>query len=834
MQIEQALYGECRGGHSLLVSSGDDSVSTGIVQRLDLPDTAPPGVEWSPFLRGFPYEDRYVLSRTFHDTGASRGGMVFSHALLVPLDEIGETADLGPLVKLLATSDRKRPDATTVQLVRTEPRVPQATDLVETAEALGAKGKLPVVRLDHVGYDDLVVALWAHLLPEIRRGFAFRLSFDPRDLVETPRPALVCTPRGMAARWSEYPVIRSAARREPGSLAGAILSGHGKAAPLIEFMQEMGVRTATFLDLRLVEQAYCFDTGEPTLERRVGVMRLIEKLSPNSDAGEGGKDLLVRRLRDVLSAARAEEILRLRNLQLSAFPSPMRVWKALEKWVAENSYAQDQDVEMLSVFEDATTSDAAVQEWRTAVLDGLAVATGSPRSFFPRAFWRWLEIRPEIVAAVFRHVPVESGVEKRLASATPCNLNVAAAETLEALALSRGWLRLHGAVLSASCSTLDAARRQVAVDTDPSFVEGLQSALRRAKPVELVECALEIEDARMPQLAGEAAAKDPRLLGEVDLTAIKAQAIWRDALTVDPESWRGPVDPAVAFRSILDRLLDGGETDLSLIERLSDTPVADLGTYPRRPEIWSRIGDVARHNLLATTAKGWLRRVASVGVPFVPEYDLQTAILDDDELEQTLDALIPNRVGTAVRIVTALGQYDQQQFLRLLRKSTLRTTSLAIPDAEGIGRLVLERRWEDVAVELVGQYRAGRRDLNPALRACYDMLDWWERFFLGLVSVSEREKWEVFQELAVELYPGGPDEDGLWERAGGDDADLSTRGDGRTRWRKAVRNVRNGKGPTPSALLAAMMKDFPNNERIPHLAGDRVFGGGVADGLQDE
>ena len=82
MQIEQALYGECRGGHSLLASSGDDAVSTGIVQRLDLPDTAPPGVEWSPFLRGFPYEDRYVLSRTFHDTGASRGGMVFSHALL--------------------------------------------------------------------------------------------------------------------------------------------------------------------------------------------------------------------------------------------------------------------------------------------------------------------------------------------------------------------------------------------------------------------------------------------------------------------------------------------------------------------------------------------------------------------------------------------------------------------------------------------------------------------------------------------------------------------------------------------------------------------------------
>ena len=124
--------------------------------------------------------------------------MVFSHALLAPLDEIAETRDLGPLLRRLASSDRQRPDATTVHVAYTEARVPAATDLIDTAEALGANGRLPVVRLGHVGFDDLVAALWAHLSPEIRREFAFRLSFGPRDLVETPRPALVCTPAGMA------------------------------------------------------------------------------------------------------------------------------------------------------------------------------------------------------------------------------------------------------------------------------------------------------------------------------------------------------------------------------------------------------------------------------------------------------------------------------------------------------------------------------------------------------------------------------------------------------------------------------------------------------------
>ena len=833
MQIEQALYGESRGGHSLLTSSGDDAIATAIVQRLDLPDTAPPDAEWSPFLRGFPYQDRYVLSRTFHDTAASRGGMVFSHAVLAPLDELVQISDLQPLVRLLATSDGQRPDATTVRLPCTQSPVPQAIDLVDAAEVLAAAGTFPVVRLGHIGFDDLIIALWACLPSEIRRGFAFRLSFGPTDLIDQPMPALVCTPHATAGRWSEHPVIRTAMPHKPDSLAAAMLSGHAGATPLIEFMQQMEIRPVTFSGLRLAEQAYRLDIGEPSLERRVGVMRLIEKLSPRSDAGGAGKRLLVQRFCDALSGARADEILRLRNLQLSAFPEPERVWKAVTTWVAENSYAQDQDTEMLSVLKDATTSDAAVEQWRGAILNGLAAAARSAKPFFPRAFWRWTRMRPEIVAAVFPDVPAKAGVEERLARATPRALDQAAAAALEPLALSRGWLRLHGTILSASASPSDAVRRQVAVDTDPSFLDGLRAALLRAKPAEVVQCALEIEDPRMPPLAGEAVAKDPKLLAGLDLTLTAAQAIWREALAIEPMSWQGPTDPVAAFYSILDRLLDDNQTDPKLLERLSDTPLADLGDYPRRPEIWSRIAADARQKMLTETAKAWLKNAAGAHGPAAPEQELQTAILADDEIEPTLDALIPTGVGIAVRIVAALSRYDQQRFLELLGKLTSRTTSLAFPDAESIGRLVLQRRWEDAAAYLLGEFKSGRRDLKPALRTCSDMLNRWDRFLYALVPISEYEKWEAFQELAAELYPGGPDDHGLWERAGGDDADLFAGGDGRTRWRDALRKVRYGKGPTPSALLTEMMEDFPNNERIPHLAWDPVFADTVADVLRD-
>ena len=823
MRIEQAFYGEHRGGHSLLEWSGDDEVAAGIVDRLDLPDAEPPGVQWSPFLGGFPYQGCYVLSRTFRDTTASRSGMVFSHALLARLDEISDLSDLRPLLKLFATSDRERPPVTTVQLDPAEESLPESDALVGAAEALVMNAGLPVVRLGRLGFDELVVALWARLWPEIRSGFAFRLSFSPRDLVETPAPALVCSPRSMAARWSDYPLIQTAACGEPASLAAAILSGHEKAGPLLEFIERIGSKPKTFVDLHWAEQAHVLSSGEPAVERRIGALRLVEKLSSDPVAGQDGKGAFVRELSERLPTAGAEDVLLLRNLQLSGSPSLTSVWKAVELWMAQNAFSRQEDGEMLSVLEDATSSAAAVREWRSAVLSGFATAAESHRSRFCAAFWRWVEMRPEIVATLFQYMPEAAAIEGHLAEGMPPNPGEEGVLALLLPASSRGWFRLHGALLSAACSPLDAARQQASVDTDPSALAGLRSALRNAHGAEVVECGLEIDDARLARLAGEVVASKPALLASVSMSRQKAQTIWREALAIDLESWRGPADPAAAFHSILSRMLDGGEVDTSLIALLSDSPLADLGSYARRSEIWSRLSGVALNNLLAATASGWIREASEAGrPPFVPEDTLQSAILgSDSELDHALSGLVPDRTGTVVRTVATLRGYDEGRFLRWINNMLMRTDLLPGSDSEAVGRLILDREWRRLASDMAERYRSGRQDLRPLLRTCHAILRFWDRW--GLAPVSESEKWKALESLAVELYPSGPDDQSLWERAGGKDADLPSKGTGRMRWRQGLRDMRNGKRHAPSALLAEMMKDFPSNQRLLHLARDSVF-----------
>jgi adenosylhomocysteine nucleosidase len=71
-------------------------------------------------------------------------------------------------------------------------------------------------------------------------------------------------------------------------------------------------------------------------------------------------------------------------------------------------------------------------------------------------------------------------------------------------------------------------------------------------------------------------------------------------------------------------------------------------------------------------------------------------------------------------------------------------------------------------------------------------------------------------QVGRELYPEGPQQDGLWERAGGDLSRLRLEGPGSTRWWNAIQLVTRGGGGSISldSLIAEMRTDYPSNLRL--------------------
>lgn len=825
MKVEQAIFGERRGGHALREATGDRQLAAEFASRLDLPDTAPSGVVWSPFTSGFPHADRYVLARTFLDPEATRGGMVLSHALIVSLEDIIHCTDLRPLFAQLIIEAKQPPSLVTFDLDLQMEAPPTTPELVGVAEALTTKGTGPVVWLGLDGFEDLVMALWARLWPAIRRTLAFRLSFGPSDAVESPAPTLICTPAVLATRWRGHRII-DPAPREPAALSAALLAGRGEGASLLQFADLIGAEVNSFTDLSLLEQAYRLAELEPdTFVHTTAAIRLIERLSPDPARGVAPKARILERLQFLIESADANAILTLRNLELQGFPPRNSVWEGVQRWVERSTFPAAQDSPFLTVISDAVVGARGIAPWREAVAHGLRAAARRTGGGFELGFWRWAEISPSLLSALAKSIDLNREMEALLVDAAPSKIEKKTAEAVLRLASERRLPELHGVATSAIYSAAEAARVQIRMEGSDRSERGLTLALRSTTPDELLAAALEVRDPQIFDLAAAAVARSPSLLAAVNMRTAPGQAIWAAALAKNHRAWSGPSDPAGAADQVLTNMLDDGPVEQSLVATLAETSLADLGYFARRAELWAKLKGEPQRHFLEATANGWINKACTGEVPFAPDHQLEAAILRSRKLSEALETPATGGLAVAIRLVAALPSFPEQRFLTWLQGFLACVRAVPSGEAEVLGRLVLERRWGRIVNELTHHLRRKREDVRPALRISISMLSLVTRWVLGLSSLTSNEKWESFEELAADLYPMGPDHDGLWDRAGGRDADLPRNGNGRSRWHETLNKMRRGGGRVRAdQLLREMQSDYPMNQQLGLLANDAEFG----------
>ncbi len=802
-------------GHTLRAASGDESFARSIASKLDLPDTAPPGVSWSPFVSGFTHGERYVLARTFADTGASRAGMVLAHALIMPTKELVQCRNLSPLFGRLIQSVSQAVTPSGFNLERDEGAPDRARDLIGAANALSNRPSGPVVRLGMEGFEALVTSLWANLWPEARTTFSFRLSFGPADIPGYQAPTLVCSPESLQARWTRYFVLRGDDESTVSQAAGYI-AGEISPTPLLDFARNIGA------DLRQLSQLPLLDHAHTLLSKKGGIndvlpaVRLLDKLSPDSAMGNDKKRSIITRLTAHVTSANPEQILAMRNLALTGFPAAPGLWKAIERWLVAQPFEHAHDGSMIQIAASATSNDTAVEAWRKAVERGVATSARHEESELPNAIWRWADMRPDLLNAIFMLLPDEYPVELRLASATPTKMAPALANNALQIALKRQWLVVHGALVSAIASPIEAARRQLAVDDCGSNTDGVEFALRTASPVQLLECAVQLRDRRLVDLAADAIAAAPVTFSGALCRDIVEQMIWDAMIRLDAGLWEAPSDPFAARDTVLNGVIQGVKVHMPLIESLARTPLADLYDFPHREQLWATVSD----EYLEATADGWLRRSAEGNVSGALDELLRTTVLSKAEL----DAILLDRsteISVAVRIVEALDGFDEQRFLAWFRTLLSQGRALPIGGMEALGKLVLKRSWHRVVTEMVSRYYSRPSEIRPALRASSPMLSIMTRWLYDLSAPTTSEKWRSFAHLAAELCPGGPDQDELWYRAGGRNSDLAKNGSGLSTWLTAASQMRNGREPTPYNILQEMLQDYPGNEALHLLKNDR-------------
>lgn len=820
MRVEQAVYGQIgERGHGLRQSSDKSQLVAEIYGRLDLPDGVPSGVQgWSPFVRGFPIADRYVIAKTFLDPTASRGGMVLSHALIVSLDDVCGVDSLATLFGLLATAVDEFPILiTTLDLELADGQDTYPPELVGAANALATQQQLPIVSVGVPGFESLVDALWQNLSPQMRRSFAFRLSFGPSDLVEQPLPTIVCTPEQLRARWTKHALVKPDDAK-PVSAVAEVLCGQRPLAPLLALAGDLGVALATMKDLSRIERLHALLAGKGEFDDLVWAVRLVDGLSADPKVGSATKSALLDKLVALVAGASVKHMLVMRNLLLAGFAKAEQLWSAVEHAASKLKFESADDAELSDLAQAAVDADLAFAPWRGAVIAGLLAAARKDDARIFNAAWRWAETSQRAFSAVMDVLPAELSFERRLADAAPKKLHVAKPDALLAALLKKRWLVAYGAVLAATLPPREAARQQLKVDEAASSLDGLKSALRHASPTQLLECAVAEKDTRLVAMAADAAVSDPRVLSGIKGQEITEQQVWSAAIRRKPSLWEAPKKPSQVRDTVLTQLLEGLPVESSLLDVLAQTPLADVSSFPRRAELWLQLPQ--RDAYLGATAAGWLEEAVKGGKVVAPDTQLERAIITGAQLKQVL-ARATVAVETRLAIVGALASFTEDMFITWLENLLRGFSRLPAAISEQIGTLIVARRWERAARYLGDRLREQRQDLLPALLKCAGLLGPITRWLLGISVPTASEKWAALEEEACELYAGGPDDSELWSRAGGKRSDLpSANQSGSARWHKALYSIRFGGRPHARDLLAQMCRDYPSNDKLRLYASD--------------
>jgi len=819
MRVDQALFGEARSGHSLLGWTGDAGVGDDITPRTDLPDQVPGGMDLPPFLSIYPVGTHVVFTRTSPDPYSKRHGMVRTHALVLDANDARTLADISRLIERLNQGPPAVAELVAFELGgdgETKSSTPPSA-LAAALTTLQADGRVHTVVIaeEAAAFEAAIIDLWRKLPPAIRTNLYVRISFSRRDIDVANRPHIVWTPSRL--RWQASDILDVGNISPLGTAARTLAEGD---ETLLAFAFGLEIVVQSFEDLANLGRTFDLIQLDGVSQVASG-LKLAAVAQPEPTKGRTGKQVLINTLASRIQAAGTAALPPLRNLDLLAFETPAPVWSAVTQLIAAST-SHDSATNWLGVLGDASRTGAAVESWKRAVWAGVLATSEDFAPILAKAISDLIPIRRAAALEVIERCPPTQARDQALA----LNLRMTSpsqpdpGDLLEALA-RLGWSRAHAALATATLGLETAIAQQMAI---PASEPGLDDLLKQATPSQRIDVAISLGNERIIAAAAVDVAAAPGRLGRRDFAHHNVQRLWAEALRLAPEAWQGPADPVAAARTVFGQRLINLPVADGLLAALARSPAANLTGWDGLPTIWSHLDDPEKGHILSATAAGWLTALGEGAATSDPEGELLVWVRDPLRLRPYLHAWATDGHSAALEAFQRL-DLPEALFQDWMIDALSTTASISVPIAAAIGDLVRQRNWRTTARALLSAYVSGRKDLKPALAACPDLLTILDRLVYDLSPPSVDERWDVMAALAADLYPKGPHQDLVWERAGGKIATLVGSGSGLEQWRHALGRVRQGAPVKAAKLTKVMREDYPHNSELKALAGFKEFGG---------
>jgi hypothetical protein len=491
------------------------------------------------------------------------------------------------------------------------------------------------------------------------------------------------------------------------------------------------------------------------------------------------------------------------------------IWRTLQqrwKLLNENLFTAQNLSEKSKIVGTAITSRKQTL-LHLAVVNYIKTAFKSWRLSYKETVWKWILDDMKAAESLLLLLPDEA--QDHMVNSMPV-LPKDVAEIVMSTATKKGWINLLGMTAVKILSSRKAFERVLTIKLTYAQESVLDKMATKISPLEFMVTASNIDDERLRKVAVNILKSKPSLKQELDFSMVGWQAIWGQSAKEGLHIWEGIKQPKEYLHYMMDLVVAGNDYNKILLNEVGKSGHCSVKEYEARNVAWSTLPSDCRQYFLISTIKECLLEVSNNNTDLT---ELEGPLQDSMNLPEVIAFITSSdqiSFEMKIKFLSNIRSFNEDHAIALIKENRF-----SKEESRKFGNLVSTKRWGRVAKYIFDNID-NRSDLQPALRNCSKQLGFWDKLQLtafGYESkiISQDEFWNMLYTKSTELYPDGPNQYGLWERAGGDRSDLHTNGSAKTIWQFAITHMKRNGSPRKENLLKQMIVDFAHDKSLKQL-----------------
>lgn len=832
--IHQAFYGEVERSHGCITSTlYDDDLKSFLTAFTDRPTSIPAGIELKPYYSGSIHSNNYIFTLTFPDKNASRGGMVFTHALIVSLDEISKLNDLTNLFSLFVQTppdDKSKANLSTVSIsiIQKSHSLSQFPKYIQqTVEKLIANetpilfcGKLEV-------FKNTIFTVWKGLSFSFRKKLSFIAGFTS-DTIDTSKTiiffqknliGLLKNLQFISDENKEVVTITSEAEQY-------ILKANENNS-FESFLNNLDVAPTDWSLLSSCVKAFHLyskiDNNISAAELRL-LARAIDKIAPDKNNGKEIKIVIIQKVHNFISTGKDTNIKALRNFPVSSFiQGEDNVASAIDSLLSK-TFTNNLPLDV-NATADLCLLAAQSQDrnwWHETATLSIKKMGREKTDDVVKNFWKILTYNEKYISSVLSFIPAETEYERTFVNNLPAKLGTNISKELAKEMSTRKWFLLHAHLLLNYLTVTEAILMQIRTEHPQNcHSSGIPFLLSKLTDAELLDLVLSENKEVLTLELGQRTVFKPTLLERLDVSKPTWLNIWSVSLENTKNIHHGIKDLPSTINDVLNLIRDDNEVHDNIVECIADSPFADIANYPFRKEVWQKLQIQYKPKFLKATAIGYIEKLIAGSLTDCDlEHDLHSEISND----QFVTSFLKKHHNDFSKVITFYENVNSLKDNFLADYIQYYSFSLTEIESSRLGNFVQSNKFSLSAWQIFEKAKYNG-SFKIALNLCKPLLqlNFIDRLLYGNLlgeRISEDSVYDALFEFSKHAYYQGPEDRDIWKRAGGAESKLVNHRSREENWRNALNLLRYGGGGkhiTTKSLVKEMLNDFPNSTELKEI-----------------